>query len=153
MIALGIVLVVLSGVFALGVTLSNTSSTQAEAFGVSLSNVTLGGIFLAGVVTGAVLLIGLTLLLAGAARKRHRRRAVKAEVKGVRTERAGLAEDNLRLQEELADQRRRAVLPVTSNPYPRPDRDEVRAADGREDEAHDAPEDATTRRRPGRFGR
>ena len=81
--ALGIVLVVVSGVFALGVALSNTSTTQAEAFGVSLSNVSLGGLFLAGVVTGSVLLVGLTLMLAGAARKRHRRQAVKSQVKSV----------------------------------------------------------------------
>ena len=150
MIALGIVLLVLSGVFALGVALSNTSSTQAEAFGVSLSNVTLGGLFLAGVVTGAVLLLGLTLLLAGLARKRHRRRAVKAEVKGVRNERSGLAEENLRLQEELSEQRRRSVLPVTSNPYPR---------NGSEAPAGEQPVDGPTepdpaaRKRPGLFGR
>ena len=147
MIALGIVLLVLSGVFALGVALSNTSATQAEAFGVSLTNVTLGGLFLAGVVTGAVLLLGLTLLLAGAARKRHRRRAVKAEVKGVRTERTGLAAENERLQEELTEERRRSVLPVTSNPYPRngsAEEQPVESGTGQEPPA---------RKRPGLFGR
>ena len=118
MVALGIVLAVVSGVFALGVVLSNTSTTQAEAFGVSLSNVSLGGLFLAGVVTGAVLLIGLTLMLAGAARKRHRRQAVRSQVKSVQGESAGLADENVRLHEELEDQRRRSVVPVTSNPYP-----------------------------------
>ena len=118
MIALGIVLAVVSGVFALGVVLSNTSATQAEAFGVSLSNVTLGGLFLAGVVTGAALLIGLTLMLAGAIRKRHRRQAIKSQVKSVQGERAGLADENVRLHEELEEQRRRSVVPVTSNPYP-----------------------------------
>lgn len=123
MIALGIVLVVLSGAFALGVALSNTSHTQAEAFGVSLSNVTLGGLFLAGVATGAVLLLGLALMLAGGGRKSRRRRAAKAEVKGVRTERAGLADENARLQEELVAERGRAVSPAAvapagSDPYP-----------------------------------
>ena len=147
MIALGIVLLVLSGVFALGVALSNTSATQAEAFGVSLTNVTLGGLFLAGVVTGAVLLLGLTLLLAGTARKRHRRRALKAEVKGVRTERTGLAAENERLQEELTEERRRSVLPVTSNPYPRTD-----PAEGQPADSATGPE-PTARKRPGLFGR
>ena len=147
MIALGIVLLVLSGVFALGVALSNTSATQAEAFGVSLTNVTLGGLFLAGVVTGAVLLLGLTLLLAGTARKRHRRRELKAEVKGVRTERTGLAAENERLQEQLTEERRRSVLPVTSNPYPRSDAAEEQPAD-----SATGPE-PTARKRPGLFGR
>ena len=151
MIALGIVLLVLSGVFTLGVALSNTSTTQAEAFGVSLTNVSLGALFLAGVVAGAVLLIGLTLLMAGLTRRRHRRRAVRAEVKGVRTERAGLAEENLRLQEEITEQRRRSVLPVTSNPYPRGGAEGGTAA---EEPFDVAPADgSTTRRRPGRFGR
>ena len=147
MIALGIVLLVLSGVFAVGVALSNTSATQAEAFGVSLTNVTLGGLFLAGVVTGSVLLLGLTLLLAGTARKRRRRRALKAEVKGVRTERTGLAAENERLQEELTEERRRSVLPVTSNPYPRNDSAEEQPTDGA------TGEEPAARKRPGLFGR
>ena len=150
MIALGIVLLVLSGVFTLGVALSNTSSTQAEAFGVSLSNVSLGALFLAGVLTGVVLLLGLTLLLAGAARSRRRARAVKAEAKGVRTERAGLAEENIRLHDELTEQRRSALLPMTGDPYPRGE------ADGPADEQPAAAigePDPTSRRRPGLFGR
>jgi hypothetical protein len=83
------------------VVLSNTNAVSAEAFGVSLSNVTVGGLFLAGVVAGAVLLLGLVLLLAGASRKRSRRVAVKREVKGVRTEREQLAEENAELRAKL----------------------------------------------------
>ena len=145
MIALGIVLIIISGTFALGVALSNTTATQAEAFGVSLSNVTLGGLFLAGIVTGAALLIGVTLLLAGIARQRHRRRAAVAQVKAVTGESATLAEQNTRLQEELAQQRHQ---PVVNTPYPQEGLD----APGTDDQSADS-RGTQTRKRPGLFDR
>ena len=84
MFALGLVLLVVSGVFTLGVVLSNTDPVSASAFGVSLTNVSLGGLFLAGAVAGLVIMLGLAMMVAGAARKRHRRVQTKRTVKGVR---------------------------------------------------------------------
>ncbi|MGZ6804825.1 MAG: hypothetical protein ACXVFU_17425 [Nocardioidaceae bacterium] len=103
MVLLGLLLLVAAGAVTLGVALSNTNAVSAEAFGVSLSNVSVGGLFLAGVATGAVLLLGLVLLLTGAARKRSRRVAVKREVRGVRTEREQLAEENAALRARLGE--------------------------------------------------
>ena len=115
MFALGLVLLVLSGVFTLGVVLSNTDPVSAAAFGVSLDNVSLGGFFLAGAIAGLVFGLALALMLAGAARKRSRRAQTKRTVKGVRSEKEDLAAENDRLRSELSS--RRAVA-VATEAYP-----------------------------------
>lgn len=106
MFALGLVLLVVSGVFTLGVVLSNTDPVPAaSAFGVSLKNVSIGGLFLAGAVAGLVLMLGLALMVAGAARKRHRRVETKRTVKGVRSEKEQLEAENSDLRSQLGDTR------------------------------------------------
>jgi hypothetical protein len=102
-VVLGLLLVLLSGALALGVVLSNTDPVSASAFGVTLSNVSVGGLFLVGAVTGVVLMLGLVMLLAGAARKRSRRVATKRQVRNVRSEKEQLAEENAELRARLAD--------------------------------------------------
>ncbi len=104
MVVLGLLLILVSGVVTLGVVLSNTDSVSASAFGVSLSNVSVGGLFLSGVVAGFVLMLGLALLLSGAARKRSRRVAVKREVRSTRSEKEQLTEENASLRAKLADE-------------------------------------------------
>ena len=117
MFALGLVLLVLSGVFTLGVVLSNTDpvAASASAFGVSLNNVSIGGFFLAGAVAGLIFGLARALMLAGAARKRSRRVQTKRTVKGVRSEKDELAAENDRLRSELSS--RRDVAPATET-YP-----------------------------------
>lgn len=105
MAAIGLVLLVLSGIFTLGVVLSNTDPVSASAFGVTLSNVSLGGLFLAGAIAGILFGIGLGLLVAGSARKRHRRVATKRTIKGTRTEKEQLAAENEELRARLAAER------------------------------------------------
>ena len=110
MVALGLVLLVLCVLLAVGISLPNTETVSAEAFGVSLSNVSLGGLFLLGLATGALAMVGLGLILLGAARARAKKRAVKREVSTVRTEQESLAEENARLQAEL-EQRHQGFPP------------------------------------------
>ncbi|MCA1712857.1 MAG: hypothetical protein LC789_14960 [Actinobacteria bacterium] len=105
MVVLGLLLLLASGVFTAGIVLSNTDATSASAFGVSLSNVSVGGLFLAGALAGLVFGLGLAIMLAGAARKRARRKGMKSQVKAVRSERESLAEENARLQAELEQNR------------------------------------------------
>ena len=105
MVLLGAILLVLCLVLSAGVFFSNTDPISAEAFGVSLSNVSLGGFFLAGVVIGALAVLALGMLLGGAARKRRKRAALKREVKTARGEQETLAERNARLEAELARER------------------------------------------------
>ena len=92
MIALGLILLVLCILLAVGVALPNTETVSAEAFGVSLSNVSLSGLFLLGLAVGALAMVGLGLVLIGAARTRSKKRAVKREVSTVRSEQGTLAE-------------------------------------------------------------
>ena len=105
MVALGLVLLVLCALLGAGIALSNTDPASAEAFGVSLSNVSIGGLFLVGAVVGAVAMLGLGLMLVGAARKRAKKVAMQREVASVRGEQESLAEENARLQRELEQQR------------------------------------------------
>jgi len=100
--ALGLILLVLSGVATLGVVLSNSSHVDASAFGISLSNVSVGGLFVAGAIAGLIFGIGLGLMVAGAARKRRRRVETKRTVKGVRSEKQQLEVENQQLRHELS---------------------------------------------------
>jgi Mg2+/citrate symporter len=102
---LGAILLVLCLVLSAGVFFSNTDPISAEAFGLSLSNVSLGGFFIAGVITGALAVLALGMLLGGAARKRRKRAALKREVRTARGEQETLAERNARLEAELERER------------------------------------------------
>ncbi len=125
MVALGLVLLVLAALLTLGIALSNTDPANAAAFGVTLSNVSLGGLFVVGVVTGAVAMLGLTLFLGGSLRRRHKKVALKREVKSVRGETETLAEENARLTSELAQSGSHEPYPA-DEPARRPLREERR---------------------------
>lgn len=114
MIVLGVLLLVFAVLVAVGIVFGNGEAVEAELFGVSLDNVSVGGLFLVGVVTGALAMLGLGLMLVGAARKRSKRVAVKREVSSVRGERESLAEENARLQAELERTNYANTTPVDS---------------------------------------
>ena len=105
MVLLGAILLVLCLVLGAGMYFSNTDPVSAEAFGVSLSNVSVGGLFLFGVVVGAVAVLALGMLTGGAARKRRKASALKRQVRDARGEQETLAERNARLEAELARER------------------------------------------------
>ena len=105
MVLLGAILLVVCLVLSAGIFFSNTEAITAEAFGVSLSNVSLGGFFLTGVVIGALAVLALGMLLGGAARKRRKRTALKREVRTARGEQETLTERNARLEAELERER------------------------------------------------
>ena len=111
MVLLGAILLVVCLVLSAGIFFSNTEAITAEAFGVSLSNVSLGGFFLTGVVIGALAVLALGMLLGGAARKRRKRTALKREVRTARGEQETLAERNARLEAELERERTSAYPP------------------------------------------
>lgn len=111
MVAVGLVLLVLSALLAAGIVLSNGESVDAQAFGVSLDNVSIGGLFLVGLAVGVVAMLGLGLMLVGAARRRTKRIAAKREERNVRGERETLTEENARLQAELGRSTTEAEAP------------------------------------------
>jgi hypothetical protein len=100
MVVLGLFLLVVAGVVTAAMVLQNTDASMASVFGQAV-HTTIGGLFLAGVVAGAVALLGLMLMLAGARRRRARRAGLKRQVREAHGERESLAEENARLQREL----------------------------------------------------
>ena len=109
MVVVGAVLLVLCLALGAGLVLFNPDPTTADAFGVTLSGFTLGGLILTGIVLGALAVLGLGLLLSGAARKRRKHSAHKREVRTARGEQESLAERNARLEEELQHERTAAL--------------------------------------------
>ncbi len=114
MIILGVLLLVLAALLTLGVVFFNTGPAPVEVFGVSLANVSVGGLFLAGVVTGVVGMLGLSLLLGGGARKHQKRVQHKQEVRSVRGQAETLEQENARLREELRARESAAAYPDAS---------------------------------------
>ena len=112
MVLLGAILLVLCLVLGAGMYFSNTDPVSAEAFGVSLSNVSVGGIFLFGLAVGALAVLALGMMTGGAARKRRKQSALKREVRSARGEQESLTERNARLEAEL-ERERSAALPHT----------------------------------------
>ena len=113
MIVVGVVLLVLAVLATLGVSLFNGGQVSGAAvFGVSLSNVSVGGLFVAGVVAGVVGALGLGLMLTGSARKRHKKSQTTRQVRSARSEAETLAEENARLQEQLERERTTSVRPA-----------------------------------------
>lgn len=109
MVVLGLLLLLASGVFTVGVLMQSTDAATVSAFGQSASGLTVGGLFLAGAITGAIAILGITMMLAGASRRRSRRVARRREVLDARDEKESLAEENERLQRQLAESRRSDV--------------------------------------------
>jgi Mg2+/citrate symporter len=105
MVLLGLVLLIAATALTLAVVLPNGADVQAEAFNVSLDNVSVGGLFLVGVVTGIVGLLGLGLAIGGLTRRRRKRAAAKHEVEHAQTKAHSLAEENARLQQQLERER------------------------------------------------
>lgn len=100
MVVLGLFLLVVAGVVTAGMVLQNTDASMASVFGQAVDG-TVGGLFLAGVITGAVAILGVMLMLAGLARRRSRRGNLKRQVRDAHGERESLAEENARLKSEL----------------------------------------------------
>ncbi len=109
MVLIGLLLVVLSAALAVGVVASNTAHVTAKAFGVSLTHVSVGGLFLLGVVTALVFALGLAVLVAGMGRARRRRVERRRAVRESRDNEMALRAEKERLEGELADERRRRM--------------------------------------------
>jgi Mg2+/citrate symporter len=101
MVVLGLILLTVCVLLVVGVAVSSGGPVDASVFDVGLSGVTVDGLFLAGVVLGALTLLALAMVLGGLARKRGKKRAARREVADARSEAETLADENARLQAEL----------------------------------------------------
>jgi hypothetical protein len=114
---LGLILLAAAGVLTAAVVTSNTDSLAVDLWGVSVSNVTLGVVFVAGMITTVVAVVGLGLLMGGLRRNRR-----------LRKERRSLLRENEQLAQRVdstpdvapvpVDRRepRRVEPPVTERP-------------------------------------
>jgi hypothetical protein len=119
---LGLLLMAAAAVIGTEIVVSNTQFTNAEAFNRVVEGVTAGGFFLAGVIAGAVFLLGLALLLGGVGRGRRRRVSRREAVSEVSTTADTLAAENDSLRRELAEERlNRATLGGVAVPAGTPD--------------------------------
>ncbi len=134
MVVLGLLLLLAAGALTAAVVMANTDAVAVAAFGQATSGLTTGGLFLAGVITGAVAILGLTMILAGLSRRRARRAGLKREMRDVRDERETLADENARLRDELAASR--AALPTHADNTVYPDGTAGRHTDSARTEGH-----------------
>jgi membrane protein implicated in regulation of membrane protease activity len=118
MVVLGLLLLLAAGALTAAVVLANTDPVAIIAFGQSAAGFTIGGLFLAGAITGAIAILGVTMMLAGLSRRRARRVVLKREMRDVRDERETLAEENARLREELAATRSGSASYDEDSVYP-----------------------------------
>jgi hypothetical protein len=116
MVVLGLFLLVVAGVVTGAMILQNTDASSASIFGQSVSG-TVGQLFLAGVIAGAVAILGVMMIVAGLARRRARRVGLKRQVRDAHTEKETLAEENARLQRELEESRTTAAVYPTEGAY------------------------------------
>jgi FtsZ-interacting cell division protein ZipA len=92
MVFLGLVLLVGAGVFTAAVITSNTTAVGADLWGWHIDNLSLGGVFVAGMVAGVAALLGLVMLFGGMRRSARLSR-----------ERRQLAKENARLAHRQAE--------------------------------------------------
>jgi uncharacterized membrane protein YcjF (UPF0283 family) len=71
---LGLILLAAAGVLTAAVVTSNTDSLAVDLWSVSVSNVTLGVVFVAGMITTVLAVVGLGLLMGGLRRNRRLRK-------------------------------------------------------------------------------
>jgi hypothetical protein len=111
MVVLGLVLLLGAGVFAASAISSNTGAVGGDLWGLHISNVTVGEVFVAGLATGAVALLGLVMMFAGSRRSQRLRR-----------ERRELARENARLVQHVDSGEQRVAeapgVPVDRNAVP-----------------------------------
>jgi hypothetical protein len=131
MVVLGLLLVAAAAVFGTEVVLSNTQTTDGEAFTEVVEGLSAGEFFLIGAGTALALVIGLMLMVSGLGRGRarraqakHRARRQRDEIHETESELSSVAEENERLRAELAAERRdRLTMGGAAVPPPMADGD------------------------------
>ncbi|HEU0104370.1 MAG TPA: hypothetical protein VFR07_18835 [Mycobacteriales bacterium] len=103
MIVLGAILLVVAALFTLA-SVFNGSDVDYKILNLSIDHVSVGGLFMTGLITGAVAMFALSLVLGGGARKRHKSVERKREVKSARGQAETLEQENARLRDELSRQ-------------------------------------------------
>lgn len=121
MLILGLLLLVAAGVLTAGMLIDNSKGDiRPDIFGYHLPSLNYGELFVVGVATGAVAILGLMLLLSALRRGSRRRRQVRMEGRSKQQREAELQEENARLARELDQQRRAQGAARPGAPAPAP---------------------------------
>jgi hypothetical protein len=110
---LGLILLAAAGVLTAAVVTSNTNSLSVDLWGATVSNLTVGVVFVAGMITTVLAVVGLGLLM-GALRRGRR----------LRHERRSLRQENKQLSRRVEEN----DSPTTQPYQPAPARDETEQA-------------------------
>src|SRR5438876_249797 len=81
-VVLGLIMLIAAGALTAAVVTSNTGAIETNLWGLTISNLSAGAVFVAGMLTTVVAVLGLMLLMMGARRNRRRhqeRRALRRE--------------------------------------------------------------------------
>jgi hypothetical protein len=114
-IVLGAVLLVVAALFTLA-SVFNGADVDYKVLGLSIDHVSVGGLFLTGLVTGAVAMFALSLVLGGGARRRHKNVERKRQVRSARGQAETLEQENARLRDELDSRRSTSTTTIQDEP-------------------------------------
>jgi type II secretory pathway pseudopilin PulG len=103
---LGLILLAAAGVLTAAVVTSNTDSLSVSLWSVDVSNVTLGVVFVAGMITTVLAVVGLGLLMGGMRRNRRLRR-----------ERRTLQRENEQLSQRVESPPTTSTGPISATPW------------------------------------
>ena len=120
---IGLLLLLLAVALVIGVVVDNNVQVIFSVFGTTIDQLTVAGLFVAGVLTGLLGLLGLWMMKVGAARSRRRRLIAREErdrerssIEQLALEREQLAEEKAQLEAQLQRERGRAATARPSGP-------------------------------------
>jgi hypothetical protein len=113
---IGLLLLLLALALVIGVVVDNNVQVIFDVFGTTIDDLTVAGLFVAGVLTGLIGVVGLWMMKVGAARSRRRRLEVREErdrerssIEQLAMEREQLAAEKAQLEAQLQRERGRAA--------------------------------------------
>ena len=120
---LGLLLLLLALALIIGLVVDNNVQVIFDVFGTTIDELTVAGLFVAGVLTGLIGVLGLWMMKVGAARSRRRRQEAREErerervsIEQLAMEREQLAAEKAQLEAQLQRERGRAAAGRTSEP-------------------------------------
>jgi hypothetical protein len=120
---IGLLLLLLALALVIGVVVDNNVQVIFDVFGTTIDDLTVAGLFVAGVLTGLIGVVGLWMMKVGAARSRRRRLEAREErdrerssIEQLAMEREQLAAEKAQLEAQLQRERGRAAATRPTEP-------------------------------------
>ena len=113
---IGLLLLLLALALIIGLVVDNNVQVIFDVFGTTIDDLTVAGLFVAGVLTGLIGVLGLWMMKVGAARSRRRRLEARERRERERDSIEQLAAEKAQLEAQLQRERGRAAAARTSEP-------------------------------------